>query len=119
MPSILLVEDSASMRQLACFTLKQAGFAVTEAVDGADGIEQAKQQPFDLILTDVNMPNKDGFALVAELREVPEYASTPFIILTTESSMNMKELGEDCGVTDWIVKPFQPDALLKTIKNYV
>jgi two-component system chemotaxis response regulator CheY len=115
--SILAVDDSASMRQMVSFTLKGAGFSVVEAVDGVDALNKAKAQKFDCVVTDVNMPNKDGITLIKDLRALPDYKFIPILMLTTESSMDKKQAGKAAGATGWIVKPFNPDQLLKTIKK--
>lgn len=117
MATILAVDDSASMRQMVSFTLKGAGYQVVEAVDGVDALNKAKANKFDLILTDVNMPNKDGISLIKDLRALPEYKFTPMLMLTTESGADKKNEGKAAGATGWIVKPFNPDQLLKTIKK--
>lgn len=117
MATILAVDDSASMRQMVSFTLKGAGYNVVEAVDGVDALNKAKAQSFDCIVTDVNMPNKDGITLIRDLRALPNYKFTPMLMLTTESGMDKKQQGKDAGATGWIVKPFNPDQLLKTIKK--
>jgi two-component system chemotaxis response regulator CheY len=115
--TILAVDDSASMRQMVSFTLKGAGYTVVEAVDGLDALNKAKAQTFDCIVTDVNMPNKDGIALIKDLRALPNYKFTPMLMLTTESGMDKKQQGKEAGATGWIVKPFNPDQLLKTIQK--
>jgi len=115
--TILAVDDSASMRQMVSFTLKGAGYNVVEAVDGLDALNKAKAQAFDCIVTDVNMPNKDGIELIRDLRALPNYKFTPMLMLTTEAGMDKKQQGKDAGATGWIVKPFNPDQLLKTIKK--
>lgn len=117
MATILAVDDSASMRQMVSFTLKGAGYNVVEAVDGVDALNKAKAQAFDCIVTDVNMPNKDGITLIKDLRALPNYKFTPMLMLTTEAGMDKKQQGKDAGATGWIVKPFNPDQLLKTIKK--
>ncbi len=117
MATILAVDDSASMRQMVSFTLKGAGYNVVEAVDGVDALNKAKAQSFDCVVTDVNMPNKDGISLIKDLRALPNYKFTPMLMLTTESGMDKKQQGKDAGATGWIVKPFNPDQLLKTIKK--
>lgn len=117
MATILAVDDSASMRQMVSFTLKGAGYTVVEAVDGLDALNKAKAQTFDCIVTDVNMPNKDGIALIKDLRALPNYKFTPMLMLTTESGMDKKQQGKEAGATGWIVKPFNPDQLLKTIQK--
>ena len=117
MANILAVDDSASMRQMVSFTLKGAGHNVVEAVDGLDALNKAKQQTFDCVVTDVNMPNKDGISLIRDLRALPAYKFTPLLMLTTESGMEKKQQGKEAGATGWIVKPFNPDQLLKTIQK--
>lgn len=119
MANILAVDDSASMRQMVAFTLKGAGYSVVEAVDGVDALNKAKSQKFDCVVTDVNMPNKDGITLIQDLRNLPDYKFTPMLMLTTESGMEKKQLGKEAGATGWIVKPFNPDQLLKTIKKVI
>jgi len=117
MASILAVDDSASMRQMVSFTLKGAGYTVVEAVDGVDALNKAQQQKFDCVVTDVNMPNKDGITLIRDLRALPNYKFVPMLMLTTESGMDKKQQGKAAGATGWIVKPFNPEQLLKTIKK--
>ncbi|MGZ4957868.1 MAG: response regulator [Methylomonas sp.] len=117
MATILAVDDSASIRQMVSFTLKAAGHNVVEAVDGLDALNKAKAQSFDCIVTDVNMPNKDGIELIKDLRALPNYKFTPMLMLTTESGMDKKQQGKEAGATGWIVKPFNPDQLLKTINK--
>ncbi len=117
MPKILAVDDSASMRQMVTFTLKGAGFDVSEAADGQQALNIAKQGGFDLVLSDVNMPVMDGIQLVRELRTLAEYKFTPILMLTTESASDKKIEGKQAGATGWIVKPFNPDQLLNTIKK--
>ncbi|NOQ16516.1 MAG: response regulator [Methyloprofundus sp.] len=117
MASVLAVDDSASMRQMVSFTLKGAGYTVVEAVDGVDALAKAQAQKFDCVVTDVNMPNKDGITLIKDLRALPNYKFVPMLMLTTESGMDKKQQGKAAGATGWIVKPFNPDQLLKTIKK--
>ena len=115
MHSILAVDDSASMRQMVSFTLKNAGFNVVEAVDGQDAWEKAGQREFSLVLTDQNMPRMDGISLTKKLRENPKFKATPILILTTESSDQMKMAGRAAGATGWLVKPFDPAKLIEVI----
>jgi two-component system chemotaxis response regulator CheY len=117
MATILAVDDSASMRQMVTFTLKGAGFDVVDAVDGVDALNKAKAKKFDLVVTDVNMPNKDGITLIKDLRALPDYKFIPMLMLTTESGSDKKMQGKAAGATGWIVKPFNPDQLLKTVKK--
>ncbi|ASP40593.1 response regulator [Bacterioplanes sanyensis] len=117
MPSILAVDDSASMRQMVIFTLRGAGYDVTEASDGKEALECAQKQKYDLVLSDVNMPNMNGIELVKALRELADYKFVPVLMLTTESTGDMKMQGKQAGATGWIVKPFNPDQLLSTIRR--
>ena len=119
MQSILAVDDSASMRQMVSFTLKGAGYNVIEAADGQEAYEKAMTQSVDLVLTDQNMPRMDGLTLVKHLRGLPAYMSTPILILTTESSDEMKSKGRAAGATGWLVKPFDPIKLLEVIRKVI
>ena len=119
MHSILAVDDSASMRQMVSFTLKSAGYNVVEAVDGQDAWEKAGGRTFDLVLTDQNMPRMDGISLTKKLRESPQFKATPILILTTESSDQMKQAGRAAGATGWLVKPFDPGRLIEVIQKVI
>jgi two-component system chemotaxis response regulator CheY len=117
MPHILTVDDSASMRQMVDFTLKAAGFAVTQAIDGLDALEKAKSGSFELVITDVHMPNMDGISLIRELRKLPGFRFTPILLLTTESAPEKKAEGKGAGATGWLVKPFNPTQLVATVQK--
>lgn len=119
MHSILAVDDSASMRKMVSFTLTGAGYKVVEAVDGQDALEKAQGHRFDLVLTDQNMPRLDGLGLTRKLREDPNFKSTPILILTTESSDQMKQAGRAAGATGWLVKPFDPNRLIEIIQKVI
>lgn len=114
---ILTVDDSASIRQMVGFTLKGAGYDVMEAADGQEGLDKAKSKTVSLILTDQNMPRMDGLTLVKALRALPQYKTTPILILTTESSDTMKQQGKTSGATGWLVKPFDPAKLLEVVRK--
>jgi two-component system chemotaxis response regulator CheY len=103
------------MRKMVTFTLRAAGYDVEEAVDGVDALEKAKTRKFDCVVTDVNMPNKDGITLIRDLRALPDYKFIPMLMLTTESGIEKKQEGKAAGATGWMVKPFNPDQLLKTL----
>ncbi len=117
--TILAVDDSGSLRQMLSFTLKSAGYSVVEAVDGQDGLSKARQTRFDLVLTDQNMPAMDGLTLIRTLRALPEYARTPILMLTTESSDEMKARGRAAGANGWLVKPFDPRRLTEVVKKVI
>jgi two-component system chemotaxis response regulator CheY len=117
MAAILAVDDSSSLRQMVAFTLKSSGFDVIEAVDGQDAIDKLNGRAVDLVLTDQNMPRMDGLTLVRHLRTLPHFKSTPILILTTESSDEMKQAGRAAGATGWMVKPFDPRKLIEVIRK--
>ena len=117
MKSILAVDDSASIRGMVSFTLKNAGYDVVEAVDGVDALNKAKAKTMHLVLTDQNMPRMDGLTLVRSLRALPDYRTAPILILTTESGAEMKSKGKAAGATGWLVKPFDPQRLLDVVKK--
>lgn len=112
---IMTVDDSASMRQMVKATLLSAGYRVVEASDGQEALDYARENPVDLVITDVNMPRMDGITLVGELRALPSYRTTPLLLLTTESSQDRKMEGKRAGATGWIIKPFDPEQLLATM----
>jgi two-component system chemotaxis response regulator CheY len=116
MPSILTADDSPSIRQMVSFTLRNAGHAVVEAVDGQDAWEKACTRDFALVLTDQNMPRMDGLTLTRRLRETPRFARTPILILTTEHGEPMKQAGRAAGATGWLVKPFDPARLIEVVE---
>ena len=117
--AVLAIDDSPSIRQMVSFTLKNAGYDVVEAVDGEDAFEKARQRSFDLVLTDQNRPRLDGIGLTKRLREHPSFKTTPILILTTESSDQMKQAGRAAGATGWLVKPFDPNKLIEVVKKVI
>lgn len=119
MQSILAVDDSASMRKMVTFTLTGAGFHVVEAVDGQDALEKARAHRISLVLTDQNMPRMDGLTLTRNLRGDPKFSNVPILILTTESSEQMKMAGREAGATGWLVKPFDPARLIEVIRKVI
>lgn len=119
MQSILAVDDSPSMRKMVAFTLIGAGYNVIEAVDGQDALEKAELHNIDLVLADQNMPRLDGIGLTRKLRENPKFKTTPILILTTESSDQLKQAGRAAGATGWLVKPFDPNKLIEVIKKVI
>lgn len=117
--NILIVDDSASMRQLVTFALEDAGYEVVQAVDGEDAIVKAGQARAAMVITDLNMPRLDGIGLIRQLREKVEYKFTPIVMLTTESQDSKKNEGKEAGASGWIVKPFTPEQLIGVVKKFV
>ena len=117
--TILVIDDSASMRQMVAMSLRGAGYNVVEAVDGKDALSKLDGSKFNLIISDVNMPNMDGISFVIEAKKLPAYKFTPVIMLTTEGSDDKKAQGKAAGVRAWIVKPFQPAMLLDAVSKLV
>ncbi|MGC2401946.1 MAG: response regulator [Acidobacteriaceae bacterium] len=115
MRKVLIVDDSASMRQMVGFTLKEGGFEVIEAEHGQDALDKLKGITVDLVITDLNMPVMDGITLIENLRKQPAMKTKPILMLTTEGLANKKEQGKAAGATGWIVKPFDPEKLLLTV----
>jgi len=112
----LVVDDSPTMRQMVAFTLTNAGFKVVEAEHGRDAVAKlAGGPPVDIVVTDLNMPEMDGISLIKELRKMAAFKFTPILMLTTESAADKKQAGKEAGATGWIVKPFNPDLILKII----
>ena len=117
--TILVVDDSASLRQVVKIALSGAGYAVVEACDGQDALKKANGTKFHLIISDVNMPNMDGLEFLAAVKQLAAYRFTPVIMLTTESSTDKKQMGREGGAKAWIVKPFQPEQLLAAVAKLV
>jgi two-component system chemotaxis response regulator CheY len=104
--TILVVDDSASLRQIVSIALKGAGYDVIEACDGQDALSKLKGQKVNLVISDVNMPNMDGITFVREMKKLPEFKFTPVIMLTTEGQESKKQEGQAAGAKAWVVKPF-------------
>lgn len=115
--NVLVVDDSAAIRQSVSYVLDQAGYVVVQAGDGQEALTKLDGTAFGLIITDVNMPNMDGITLVKKVRELGDYKFTPIIVLTTESQGSKMEEGKAAGATGWIVKPFDSDKLLSVVKK--
>ena len=113
----MLVDDSASMREMVGYTLRNAGFEVIEAEDGVIAYDMAQKDTVDLVATDINMPNMDGFTLTSKLRQLQNYKFVPILVISTETSAEKKKLGKDAGATGWIEKPFDPDHLLYAVNR--
>ena len=116
---IMTVDDSASIRQMVSFTLKEAGYEVAEAVDGRDALNKLSGAPVHMVITDLNMPNLDGIGLIKELRKDAVHRFVPIVMLTTESQDSKKQEGKAVGATGWIVKPFTTQQLLAVVKRLI
>lgn len=113
--SILVVDDSASVRQVVSMALRGAGHDVVEAADGQEALGKLDGRKFHLVVSDVNMPRMDGISFVKALKQKPEYRFTPVLMLTTESEESKKAEGRAAGAKAWLVKPFKPDVLLAAV----
>jgi two-component system chemotaxis response regulator CheY len=117
--TILVVDDSASLRQVVGIALRGAGYDVIEGCDGRDALARLTGQKVHLIISDVNMPNLDGISFVKEVKKLPNYRFTPVVMLTTESQDEKKRQGQEAGAKAWVVKPFKPEALLGVVQKLV
>ena len=117
--TVLIVDDSASLRQVVNIALASAGYEVIEACDGVDALTKLDGRKIHLIISDVNMPNMDGITLVKEIKQKPDYKFTPIIMLTTESQDDMKAKGQAAGARAWVVKPFQPAQMLTAVSKLI
>ena len=114
---ILTIDDSKTMRDMLMLTLAEAGFEVLQAVDGQDGLDVLGDERVDVVITDINMPIMDGYGVIRSLRKNPVHKSTPILVLTTESDAEKKVIAREAGATGWMVKPFDPDRLIATIRK--
>lgn len=115
--TIMVVDDSASLRQVVSIALRGAGYDVVEGSDGKDALSKLTGQKVHLIISDVNMPNMDGITFVKEVKKHPNYKFTPIIMLTTESDENKKREGQTAGAKAWVVKPFKPEQMLVAVQR--
>ena len=117
--SILVVDDTRSMRAMVAAVLQGAGYEVAEAGDGVEALELARARVFDLVVTDHNMPRMDGVTLVRELRQLPNYDPVALIVLSTEASPELKQKGREAGATGWMAKPFDPEKMLGIVRQFI
>ncbi|WP_050927913.1 response regulator [Aestuariivita boseongensis] len=115
--SVLAIDDSATIRALVTQTLENAGFDVTTAVDGQDGVDLFQTRRFDAVITDINMPNMDGFGVITAIRQNNVNPRVPILVLTTESGQSLKDRARAAGATGWIVKPFEDTALVNVLRR--
>ena len=114
---ILTIDDSKTIRDMLLFTLADAGFEVLQAVDGQHGLDVLGDDRVDVVITDINMPKMDGYEVIRNLRRNPVHKRTPILVLITESDAEKKVIARDAGATGWMVKPFDPDRLIATIRK--
>lgn len=117
MKTIMIADDSASVRMMVMFTLGDVGFEIVEADNGNDALKKMERTHVDILITDVNMPGLDGISLVRKVREIQSYKSLPILMLTTETDPGKKMEGQRAGATGWIVKPFNPEELISAVKR--
>lgn len=117
--TILIVDDSASVRQVVSIALRGAGYDVIAGVDGRDAMQKLNGQRIHLIISDVNMPNMDGITFVSEAKKLPAYKFTPIIMLTTESQEDKKRQAQAAGAKAWVTKPFQPAQMLAAVAKLI
>lgn len=117
--TVMIVDDSASLRQVVGIALRGAGYEVIEGCDGKDALSKLNGQKVHLVISDVNMPNMDGITFVKNLKQIPAYKFTPVIMLTTESQEGKKQEGQAAGAKAWVVKPFQPAQMLAAVSKLV
>lgn len=117
--TILIVDDSASVRQVVGIALRGAGYDVIEGTDGKDALSKLDGRKVNLIISDVNMPNMDGITFVREAKKLPNYKFTPIIMLTTESQETKKAEAQAAGAKAWVIKPFKPEQMLSAVSKLV
>jgi len=116
---ILIADDSASMRQLMSFALTSAGYSVITAHNGREALALAESVKFDMVLTDLNMPELDGIGLIKGIRQIPRLEATPVVMLSTEGKEDKKKQGIEAGASQWLTKPFTPDTLLSAVRKHL
>ncbi len=117
--TLMIVDDSASMRQMVTFTLKDAGYEVIAAGNGREALDKLDGTRISMVITDLNMPEMDGLELIRQLRGKPGYKFVPIVMLTTESQEAKKQAGKEAGASGWMVKPFKPEQLVETVRKFV
>jgi len=117
--TVMIVDDSASLRQVVNMALRSAGYEVLEACDGRDALNKLTGQRIHLVISDVNMPNMDGITFVREMKKLEPYKFTPVIMLTTEAQEGKKQEGQSAGAKAWVVKPFQPQQMLSAVAKLI
>jgi two-component system chemotaxis response regulator CheY len=116
---ILVVDDSKSIREVVSFTLQNEGYDVLMGVNGRDALKHLNGEDINLVITDLHMPEMDGISFIQEIRKLDEYKHIPILFLSTETSQDKKQEAKEAGATGWMVKPFQPDKLIKVLNKLI
>lgn len=116
---ILVVDDSATVRKFVAASLNIKGFRVVTAADGVEALERMPAEKFDLIITDLNMPDMDGFEFIRTLRETPEYRDIPIIVLSSYTDLKNKDLALEMGVLAYLEKPLSTEAIQREVFRFV
>jgi two-component system chemotaxis response regulator CheY len=114
---VLAIDDSKTIRELLRSVMEEAGFDFTSAVDGVDGVERYAEVRPDIVITDINMPNMDGYGVIDAIRKGDIDNQVPILVLTTESGDKLKQRAREAGATGWIVKPFDDVSLVSVIRR--
>lgn len=116
---ILVVDDSKSIREVVSFTLQNEGYEVLVGTDGKDALKHFNGEDINLVITDLHMPEMDGISFIQEIRKLDEYQHIPILFLSTETNQDKKSEAKEAGATGWMVKPFQPDKLIKVLNKLI
>jgi len=114
---VLAIDDSRTIRSLVQKVMEDAGFECTLADDGVQGVTRFKENPPDVVITDINMPNMDGYGVISAIRGGSLHRNVPILVLTTESAPHLKAKAREAGATGWIVKPFDDVAIVSVVRR--
>jgi two-component system chemotaxis response regulator CheY len=114
---VMIVDDSSTLRRMIEQSLASSGFEVTSCASGKEAVELARKSSPQVVITDLNMPEIDGLALTRQLRATPQTAKCPILILTTDNSAERKQEARQAGASGWVLKPFQPETLIRAIQT--
>ena len=117
--TVMIIDDSPSIREVVGIALRGAGYKMLEACDGQDALDKLDGIKVHLIICDVNMPIMDGITFVKEIKKIPDHKFTPIIMLTTESREARKQEGQMAGAKAWVVKPFRPAQMLNAVSKLI
>jgi CheY-like chemotaxis protein len=115
----LVVDDSTTVRKFVAASLNMKGFRVVTAADGVEALERMPAEKFDLIITDLNMPDMDGFEFIRTLRETPEYREIPIIVLSSMTDLKNKDYALELGALAFLEKPLSTEAIQREVFRFV